>query len=1047
MTERGALDPGLYELLHTTGLSDLLHEAQGHGLTPVSTDVDAEDVAHVLTQHISGTVSRALQSLPLEEQIELANHVLRVLPEGSSDSHVLPGPRLLTSVTALREEASPRPSTPLSDVALFTNSRMDPQLGAELRLEMASADRIDLLCAFVKWSGIRVLDDALRAAAARGVPIRVLTTTYIGATDRRALDYFARALNAEVRVNYDAQSTHLHAKAWMFHRNSGYSTGYVGSSNMSRAALVDGLEWNVRLSRHATPSLLDKFESTFDTYWDDVSFAPYDPDRDGDYLDALLAKNGGREPRGAFDVSQLDVRPYPHQSEMLDDLQSERDVHDRHQNLVVAATGTGKTVVAALDYKRLCPSAFEQPSLLFIAHRKEILEQALRTYRDVLKDGSFGELLVGGSRPAKRQHVFASVQSITRAAELARWGRDHFDVVVIDEFHHAEATSYRRVLDHFQPHELVGLTATPERADGIDVATEFFGGRIASELRLWDALGADLLVPFHYFGVADGVDLRGVRFSRGRYDLGQLDKIVTGNDARAAKVLAAVQDKVTEPSAMRALGFCVSVDHAHYMARIFNDAGLPALALSGDSQSEQRREGLEKLRRGDITCLFAVDLFNEGLDVPMIDTVLMLRPTQSATIFLQQLGRGLRRADAKSVLTVLDFVGLQNEQFRFDLKYRALTGLSRNKLERSITDGFPFLPPGSQIVFDRVAQDIVLANVRSQLKLTTKDLVVDVRQHKAPDLAPDDYSLGTYLKEAERSLADVYAPSTRTFQGEKRASSWSSLVDWAFPTHETWWASEEDQALLRRVGALTHVDDPERLRAYRHLLTARSLPTGVETDLHAAMLFFSFWPSGREGGIREGIEALRARPRLVQEVLDLLEYREQISRTLPRPLDGRLAAIPLRSHAHYSREELLAGLGLGTLDTGSPGSIREGVKWLPSLQTDALLVTLKKSEADYSPTTMYRDFAINQDLFHWESQSTTSADSVTGRRYAQHVEQGTNVVLFVRRAKSGDLGTEPYTCLGTARFDHATGSRPMQIVWELERSMPVDLFLEAKAAA
>lgn len=211
------------------------------------------------------------------------------------------------------------------------------------------------------------------------------------------------------------------------------------------------------------------------------------------------------------------------------------------------------------------------------------------------------------------------------------------------------------------------------------------------------------------------------------------------------------------------------------------------------------------------------------------------------------------------------------------------------------------------------------------------------------------------------------------------------------------------------------------------------------------MLFFSFWPAGTQG-IRRGLEDVRSRPLLVAEILDLLAYREQTSRSLPQPLDG-LAGSSLRSHSQYSREELLAGLGMGTLDPGTPGSIREGVKWMPTLQTDALLVTLKKSEADYSPTTMYRDYAINQDYFHWESQSTTSVESVTGRRYATHAERGSNVVLFVRRAKSGDIGTEAYTCLGTASFVHVTGSRPMQIVWKLDRAMPVDLFLEAKAAA
>ena len=1045
MTAPDHLDPGLYELLVTSGLTSSLSNAHAQGLTAVTSDVDSEDVAHVLTQHISSAVNKALQGTAHEEQIGLANRILQSLPHAVDDPSVGPGPRLLTSVTEAHAEPVPRPSTPLSDVALFTNSRMDPQLGSELRLEMASADRIDLLCAFVQWSGIRVLEDALRAAADRGVQIRVLTTTYIGATDRKALDHFVRALNAEVRVNYDAKSTHLHAKAWMFHRNSGYSTAYVGSSNMSRAALVDGLEWNVRLSGTITPTLLDKFESTFDTYWDGAAFAPYDPDKDAEYLDALLAKNGGRAGTGSFNVSLLDVRPYPHQREMLDDLEAEREIHDRHRNLIVAATGTGKTVIAALDYKRMQTTPANQPSLLFIAHRKEILEQALDTYQKVLKDGSFGELLVGGLKPTRRKHVFASIQSIARADELPRWAKEHFDIVVIDEFHHAEAATYRRVLDHFAPRELLGLTATPERADGVDVAASFFEGRIASELRLWDALGADLLVPFHYFGIADGVDLRGIRFSRGRYDLGELDRVYTGNDARAAKVLAAVQDKVTDPTRMRALGFCVSVDHAHYMARVFNAAGLPALALSGESQPEERREGLEKLRRGELTCLFAVDLFNEGLDIPMVDTVLMLRPTQSATIFLQQLGRGLRRSDDKAVLTVLDFVGLQNTQFRFDLKYRALTGLSRNKLERSIQSGFPFLPPGSQIVFDEVAQDIVLKNVRSQLKLSTKDLIVDVRQHKAPDVEPDEYSLGSYLHDAERSLADIYASPSRTFHGEKRAASWTALVDWAFPAERTRASTEDDEALLRRLTALTHVDDPDRIRAYRELLTSPALPPDVDSDLFAAMLFFSFWPSGTQG-IRRGLEDLRSRPQLVAEVLDLLEYRERVSRSLPQPLSG-LAQSPLRSHAQYSREELLAALGMGTLDPGTPGSIREGVKWMPTLRTDALLVTLKKSEADYSPTTMYRDYAINQDYFHWESQSTTSSASATGRRYAAHVQAGSNVVLFVRRAKTGDIGTEPYTCLGTAFFDHATGSRPIQVTWKLNRAMPTNLFLEAKAVA
>lgn len=1046
MPESTHLDPGLYELLVTTGLDQTLaalpHDVHDRTLAPV----DEADVPHVLTQHLSSVIARTLQTLPTEEQIATANRLLHGIPEAAQTETVTDGPQLLTSVTPPKSPPPPRPSTPLTDVALFTNSRSDPQLGAELRLEMASADQIDLLCAFVQWSGIRVLEDALRAAAEQGVRIRVLTTTYIGATDRRALDFFVRTLGAEVRVNYDSKSTHLHAKAWMFHRNSGFPTAYVGSSNMSRAALVDGLEWNVRLSQHATPTLLEKFASTFATYWDDPAFAPYDPDTDAEYLDSMLALNGGATRDTRTDVSLLDVRPYPHQQIMLDDLQSERETHNRHRNLLIAATGTGKTVIAALDYKRLGADG-RRPPILFVAHRKEILEQALRTYRDVLKDGAFGELFVDGARPTRGQHVFASVQAMARQAELERWAARHFDIVVIDEFHHAEAATYRRLLDHFQPLELLGLTATPERADGVNVANAFFEGRAASELRLWDALSADLLVPFHYFGIADNVDLTGVKFSRGRYDLGQLSEVYTGNDARARIVLQAVADKVTDTSRMKALGFCVSVAHAQYMAEVFTQAGIPSLALSGDSHSNERRDGLRRLRDGELACIFAVDLFNEGLDIPMIDTVLMLRPTQSATIFLQQLGRGLRRTEGKAVLTVLDFVGLQNENFRFDIKYRALTGLSRNKLEKSIKDGFPFLPPGSQIVFDEVAKETVLRNVRQQLRLATKDLVADVRQHLPKDTDPTNYRLGAYLTDAERSMADVYGASDRNFSGEQKPATWKALVDWAFPASAPRVEDAELTALLRKVSNLAHVDDQHRIDRYRALLTDPHLPSDVDRDLAAAMLYFTFWPTGRDGGIRRGLEVLRSHPALVTEVLNVLDYRESSIRTLPLPLPEELGVSPLRSHAQYSREELLAGLGLGTLDPGTPGSIREGVKWLPSLKTDALLVTLKKSEADYSPTTLYHDYAINQELFHWESQSTTSADSPTGRRYRFHRDLGTNVVLFVRRAKTGDIGTEAYTCLGSAIFQNYEWSRPMQITWHLARPIPVELYLEARAAA
>ena len=303
----------------------------------------------------------------------------------------------------------------MADAALLTNTRGEPSLGSELRAELDTCDEVDLLCAFVKWYGLRLLESELQRLKARGAPLRVITTTYMGATDPSALDRLVRDFGAEVKIQYDAQRTRLHAKAWMFRRRTTFDTAYVGSSNLSRAALLDGVEWNVRLSRVGTPALLEKFRGTFDTYWNDPSFETYDPDRDRDRLDDAFAEASGRttHDRVTLSLSGLEVRAFSYQQVMLDALEVERRVHDRHRNLIVAATGTGKTVVAALDYRRLSEAAGARPSLLFVAHRGEILEQSLRTYREVLNDANFGELYVGGARPERWQHVFASVQSLT----------------------------------------------------------------------------------------------------------------------------------------------------------------------------------------------------------------------------------------------------------------------------------------------------------------------------------------------------------------------------------------------------------------------------------------------------------------------------------------------------------------------------------------------------------------------------------------------------------------------------------------------------------
>ncbi len=1013
---------GIYEQLLTEDLN-----ARVRGLRTLIMRVGDSEQADVLGEFVGKRVTDALLRLPPEDRVPLANALLALL-EGEI---VEPGPQQLLAVAHEEQPGvwklvQTRPTVPLSRPALLTNASSDPKLGPELRAELATADHVDLLCAFVKWYGLRVLEAELTALKDRGKPLRVLTTTYMGATDRTALDRLVRDFGAEVKVNYETRSTRLHAKAWLFRRASGYDTAYVGSSNLSRAALLDGLEWNVKLAGSHTPELLAKFEATFDSYWADPAFVTYDPDTDQERLDVALAVAGGLQDRSrvTFSVSGLEVRPYPHQEEILNRLQVERELHDRHRNLVIAATGTGKTVIAALDYARMP----DRPTLLFVAHRKEILEQSPRAYREVLADGAFGELYVAGETPDRWRHVFASVQSLSSYG-VERLAADHFRVVVIDEFHHAEASTYRRLIDHLQPRELLGLTATPERSDGVDVRS-FFDGHAAAELRLWDALENDLLCPFHYFGVSDATDLTQLDWRRGEYDVAALERVYTADDARVRIVLRELRAKVINPRQMRALGFCVSVRHAEYMAQRFTTAGIPALAVSGGNSLDERAGAIRALRDRDVNVLFAVDLFNEGLDIPDVDTLLLLRPTQSATVFLQQLGRGLRRTADKPVLTVLDFIGRQRQEFRFDLKYRALTGSSRSGLERQLERGFAFLPSGCELVLDVVARDVVLENVRRQLRLSKKELVQDIRSH-------GDLDLASWLVESGRELTDVF-----------RAGSWTALRRSAgLPTPV---AGPTDDQLLKRTAAFAHVDDIERARLYIRFVMepVRYVELSEREQRFARMLFFSIWPNGGGfSGYQDGLDVLYASPAVRDELRQVIALGLANAAHVSVPLESGMQQVTMRTHAHYSREEALAALDWASL-TRKPSSFVAGVVWSEAAQTDAFFVTLRKSEQDYSPTTMYRDYAISPEQFHWESQNATSVASPTGQRYLNHHDQGSHVLLLVRTTKSTDWrGPRPFQCLGPATYVRHEGERPIAITWRLRHPMPVVVFRQATLIA
>ena len=1033
----GDVSAGLYEHLVTGRLDHQLAVTDSSALQFGT--LDPADAHEALTRHIAHLTSQALRAAggtdqaSINRQVQLANRIVAAIEDLTPATEarvdaVLEPARTLLAVAEPRSVPGPtsfpeRPATPLSTSALLVNGRGQPRIGYEVARELASADDVDLLCAFIKWQGLRVLEKALLDLRERAGRLRVITTTYMGATDQRALDRLVE-LGAEVKISYETRTTRLHAKAWLFRRVTGMSTAYVGSSNLSRTALTDGLEWNVRLSNVEQAHLLETFAETFDSYWADPSFETYDPARDGDRLrEALSAERGGPTDL-PIQITSLDVRPFGYQREILDELEAQRVVHDRWRNLVVMATGTGKTVVAALDYKRLRDAGTVE-RLLFIAHREELLTQSLSTFRHVLRQGDFGELYVGGLRPRAWRHVFGSVQSLTQL-DLAEIDPTHFDVVVVDEFHHAEAATYRRLLEHLKPKVLVGLTATPERTDGADVR-EWFDGRIAVELRLWEALEQGLLAPFQYFGLHDDVALEQVRWKRGRgYDVTDLTNVYTGDDHRVRLVLQAVKDKVEDPGRMRALGFCVSIEHAQFMADRFAAAGIPSRAVTAKTSREERKAALDALRDRTLNVLFTVDLFNEGLDVPAVDTVLFLRPTESATVFLQQLGRGLRLAEDKACLTVLDFIGGQHQEFRFDLRFRALTGSSRRGLQRDVEKGFPTLPAGCHIELDRVAHQIVLDNIKQSLSVSWKALITEARSLDRP-------TMSEFLDETGIELEDLYRGSGRSWLDLRRAAGWDDGP-----------IGPDDDALGAAFSRMLHLDDLERLRFIQAVTESGELSNSERVRRLAAMLHFSLFDTRTPfSSIETSLARLLANQGRTEELRELSGVlHDRIHRVAPAlEIAGPR---PLHIHARYSRNEALAAFGLEDLK----GTFGSGVRWVPGDRADVFFVTLLKTEAHFSPTTMYADHAISPSLFQWESQSTTAEKSPTGQRYINHSDLGSSVHLFVRETKTADgtLGTPPYLYAGPMTYVSHTGERPMRILWQLQHALPADVFHAAKVA-
>lgn len=1032
------LHQGLYEQIINKGLDKEL--AENTDKLCQTAPIDAGESSKVLAKYISDIIEKGLDNVrdnggDLSAQVELVNKIVTTIMTETKEADfdllavAKRAEQLLAlfdkqnSILALNNKAEiVRPETSIAHSSLFTGAIHEPQMFTELKKEIVSCNRIDMLVSFIKWSGLRLIMDELSEFTKNGGELRIITTSYMGATDVKAIEELRKLPNTRIKVSYDTKRTRLHAKTYVFYRDTGFTTAYVGSSNLTNAAISSGLEWNVKVTKKDLPETIDKIAATFESYWNSNEFEYYSEDQKERLSRALRAEKYFDSNNS--DAYTFDITPYSYQQEILDKLEAERTVRGYYRNLVVAATGTGKTVISAFDYKRFKKQNPDKPCrLLFVAHREEILKQSMYTFRGVLKDNNFGEMFVGSYKPDSIDNLFISIQTFNSQEFTEKTSPDFYDYIIVDEFHHAAAPTYQKLLMYYQPKILLGLTATPERMDGKSIL-EYFNHRIAAEIRLPEAIDRKLLCPFQYFGVTDTVDLEDVKWTRGGYDKTELSKLYTISgiiaNRRADSVISSLLKYVTDIDDVKGLGFCVSVDHAEFMSDYFNAHGIPSMFLVGSSPDDERNNAKKRLVSGEVRFIFVVDIYNEGVDIPDMNTVLFLRPSESLTVFLQQLGRGLRLAENKECLTVLDFIGQANKRYNFEDKFSALLSNTTKSVQREIKDGFISVPKGCYIQLEKKAAKYILDNIRASFgaKAGLVSRIATFEEDSGLEL-----TLANFLEYYHLDVRSIYARDSFlrlcVYAGVKE--------DFSEPLEET---------MTKAFSRFATVDSRRFIEFLLYVLD-NNVTEFSECEMRMLqMLQFTIWQKPYEDcgfkSITDGITVIKSNPTMYSELIELLKYNYNHIDFIDEPVDLGFDC-PLDLHCTYTRDQLLVAM-----DFLKPTTVREGVKYLPGKNLDVFFITLNKSDKDYSPTTMYNDYSINDTLFHWQSQSTTSAESITGQRYIHHRDTGNKILLFVREFKTDRVSgsAAAYTYLGTANYVTHEGSKPMNITWRLDKPIP-----------
>ena len=928
-----------------------------------------------------------------------------------------------------------------------------------LKNELMTCKKFYFIVSFIKYSGIQLLISTLDELEALGIKGEIITSVYLNITDPKALSKLLSYKNIKVKI-YNNSNESFHTKAYLFEKEK-YHTCIIGSSNISQSALYSAEEWNVKLTDNDFFDIYNQSFNQFQKLWNSNEAIGLTEDFIGKY-EEYREKN---KPQNTFDYRKIQTEkkkfiPNSMQTEILEKLKSTRE-SGNNRGLVVAATGTGKTYLAAMDVKEFFKNR-KNSSFLFIAHREELLENAIRVFSDILhiEKENFGRIF-SGNKEVGHNMIFASIQSLRNCYK--DFISDKFNYIIVDEFHHASASSYEKIIHYFKPEFLLGLTATPERMDGKDILA-LCDYNLVGEMGMRKAMEKDLIVPFHYFGVNDiTVDYEKIPYKNGKYD-----EEILSNDLSVSIRTDYIVEKMKkfgyDGKYMSGIAFCQNIKHALYMKNEFFRKGYKSELLTSKTNLTERSKILESFRNKEIEILCVVDILNEGIDIPDINLLLFLRPTLSSTVFIQQIGRGLRKAAGKDFVTIIDFIGnhkkdyLITKVFSDEIHNKSFLYEKKEKIIEQIKNQFSNIPGASYIELDRICQERIIDKIE-KINFNSRNILKEMYNEFKNDIgkSPEEFLEISDFDSNIELFVELVTKVGSFYEAQVQFENDNFIKYYRMKNPKTDLLAYMEKK-IRLCEPFTYLTVKFFLKSKYEGQNLRNKYINSEILLSEYKKYFSIKDEFKNFYLLERI----FNELIEDEILEADLYGYKISKKYEaifyeedKNFEKRLSDLinlglnefrkndieefndnVLITHKEYKRIDLQI-----LLDSKVPkGTWRAG--YANTEKDICLFITNDKSHI-MQENLKYDNSLHSDEIIQWISQPKTYHSSSVGQMFIKHREKNMKVHIFARKyAFMNGNKTNPFIYLGQADYYRSFGDKPMTILWKLRRKLPQELIQE-----